>query len=147
MKTAHLKDLSIAALGFAASVLLTWLFIENFDGYISNSQMMVSGAIAGGKWGIQLVLAACFSGEKRWCYFREMGVVCGIGSCVLIPYILFGGGGGYFLGSLILCVLVMAWLVVSRLAAIGVSMPWAFLWFGLLGVAVALQLTLVFEVI
>ena len=76
-----------------------------------------------------------------------MGVVCGIGSCVLIPYILFGGSWLYFLGSLIFCVFMMAWLVVTRLAAIGVTWRWSVLWFTLLAVAVTLQLTLVFDVI
>ena len=146
MKTYN-KDLSIAAIGFAASLLLTWLFIERFDGYISTTQMMLSGAIAGGKWAIQLLLAAAILGERRWSYFREMGVVCGIGSCMLIPYILVGGSWAFFLGSLILCVVIMAVLVVSRLAAIGMTRRWAVLWFALLGVAVSLQLTLVFDVI
>lgn len=109
--------------------------------------MMLSGAIAGGKWGIQLLLASAILGERRWSYFREMGVVCGIGSCVLTPYILFGGSWAFFVGSLILCVVIMAWLVVSRLAAIAISRRWAVLWFALLGVAVTLQLTLVFDVI
>ena len=146
MKTYN-KDLSIAAIGFAASLLLTWLFIERFDGYISTTQMMLSGAIAGGKWAIQLLLAAAILGERRWSYFREMGVVSGIGSCMLIPYILVGGSWAFFLGFLILCVVIMAVLVVSRLAAIGMTRRWAVLWFALLGVAVSLQLTLVFDVI
>lgn len=143
----YIKDVSIAAVGFVASLLLTWWFIERFDGYISQSQMMLSGAIAGGKWGMQLLLAAALLGERRWRYFREMGVVCGIGSCVLIPYILLGGGWAFFVGSLILCVLMMAWLVISRLAAIGLNRRWTVLWFALLGIAVTLQLTLVFDVI
>jgi len=143
----YIKDLSIAAIGFGASLLLTWWFIERFDGYISPSQMMLSGAIAGGKWGMQLLLAAALLGERRWSYFREMGVVCGIGSCVLIPYILWGGSWAFFVGSLILCVLIMAWLVISRLAAIGMNRRWTVLWFALLSVAVTLQLTLVFDVI
>ena len=108
---------------------------------------MLSGAIAGGKWGIQLLLAAILLEEKRWSYFREMGMVCGIGSCMLIPYILVGGSWAFFLGSLILCVFIMAWLVVSRLAAIGVTRRWVVLWFALLAVAVSLQLTVVFDVI
>jgi hypothetical protein len=143
----HIRDWIIATLGFVASLALTLLFIQSFDGYISHSQMMLSGAIAGGKWGIQLLLAAILLEEKRWSYFREMGMVCGIGSCMLIPYILVGGSWAFFLGSLILCVFIMAWLVVSRLAAIGVTRRWVVLWFALLAVAVSLQLTVVFDVI
>lgn len=109
--------------------------------------MILSGAIAGSKWAIQLFLGAALLGERRWSYFREMGVLCGIGSCMLIPYILFGGNWALFLGSLILCVVIMAWLVVSRLAAIGMTRRWVLLWFVLLGVAVTLQLTVVFDVI
>lgn len=144
--TAPARDLSFAAGGFAVSVVFTWLFIDAFDGYISRSQMALSGAIAGGKWGVQLLLAALLLGEKRWGYFREMGMVCAIGSCVLVPYILFGGNWSFFLGSLVCCVLVMAWLVVSRLSSIGVCKGWAVLWFVLLGIAVSLQLTLVFKI-
>ena len=119
---AHVKDLLVAAVGFAVSLLLTWLFIERFDGYISTSQMMLSNAVADGKWGIQLVLAAALLGVQRWSYFREMGIVCAAGSCVLIPYILFGGGGTFFVGSLVGCVILMGVLVAIRLRAISVSM-------------------------
>jgi hypothetical protein len=143
----HIRDLSVATVGFAASVILTWMFINAFDGYISHSQMILSGVIAGGKWSIQLLLAAALLGDKRWAYFREMGVVCGIGSLMLVPYIIFQGSWAFFLGSLVFCVVVMAWLLVSRLASIGVSGRWAILWFVLLGIAVSLQLTLVFGVV
>ena len=143
----HIRDLSVATAGFTASVILTWMFINAFDGYISHSQMTLSGVIAGGKWSIQLLLAAALLGDKRWAYFREMGVVCGVGSLMLVPYIIFQGSWAFFLGSLVFCVVVMAWLLVNRLASIGVSGKWAILWFVLLGIAVSLQLTLVFGVV
>jgi hypothetical protein len=143
----HVRDLSVATAGFTASVILTWMFINAFDGYISDSQMILSGVIAGGKWSIQLLLAAALLGDKRWAYFREMGVVCGVGSLMLVPYIIFQGSWAFFLGSLVFCVVVMAWLLVNRLASIGVSGKWAILWFVLLGIAVSLQLTLVFGVV
>ena len=144
---AHLKDFSIAAGGFAVSVILTGLFIEAFGGYVSRSQMLLSGAIAGGKWGLQLLLAAILLGDKRGGYFREMGIVCAVGSGVLLPYILFAGNWSFFLGSLVCSVLVMAWLVVTRLASLGVSQWWTILWFVLLGIAVSLQLTVVFDIV
>jgi hypothetical protein len=143
----HIRDLSVATAGFTASVILTWMFINAFDGYISDSQMILSGVIAGGKWSIQLLLAAALLGDKRWAYFREMGVVCGVGSLMLVPYIIFQGSWAFFRGSLVFCVVVMAWLLVYRLASIGVSGRWAILWFVLLGIAVSLQLTLVFGVV
>ena len=76
-----------------------------------------------------------------------MGVVCAIGSGILIPYIFTSGSWEYFLSSLIGCVIVMAGLIVWRLSKIGLSKFWIALWFGLLAIAVSLQLTVVFRVI
>ena len=100
-----------------------------------------------GKWGIQLLLAASLLGSRRWAYFREMGVVCAVGSCVLVPFIVLGGGWSFFVGSLVACVISMGLLVVYRLSSISVSMRWAILWFVFLAVAVSLQLTVVFDVV
>ena len=144
--TASTKDQFWAAGGFAASALLTGLFVEAFDGYLSTPQMLLSAAIAGGKWAIQLLLASVRLPHKRWRYFREMATVCAVGSCLLLPYILTGGDWRFFLGSLVGCVAVMSVLIVWRIKAIGLSHGWTLLWFFLLAIAVTLQLTVVFRV-
>ena len=146
MNTAQ-KNIAIAASGFLVSLLLTWWFIEAFDGYLSFQKMLLSGSIAGGKWGLQLLLAFIILKEKRWLYFREMGIVCATGSLILLPYILRGGSWQFFLGSLICAVITMAVMVTLRLSTIGISKKWVLLWFALLAIAVSLQLTVVFKVI
>ena len=108
--------------------------------------MLISGSIAGAKWAIHLSLAWFVMGDKKWIYFREMGVICAAGSAILIPYILSVGGGEYFLGSLIACVVVIAGFICWRFPRIGLNKSWVLLWFGLLTVAVTLQITLVFKV-
>lgn len=140
------KDFLWALGGFASAVVLTWLFIEAFDGYISDAQMGLSGTIAGGKWAVQLLLATTLLQEKKWRYFREMGLICAAGSGVLIPYIIFRGEWPFFLGSLISCVVVMALLVIWRLRTLMISSWWTVAWFALLAYAVTLQLTVVFRV-
>jgi len=85
-------------------------------------------------------------GEKKWSYYREMGLICAVGSGILIPYIITSGPWVYFLSSLIGCVIVMAGLIVWRLSKIGLGKFWIALWFGLLAIAVTLQLTIVFRV-
>lgn len=146
MNTTH-RNAGIAAIGFLVSLLLTWWFIESFDGYLSFRNRILSGSIAGGKWALQLLLAFLLLGDKRWLYFREMGVVCATGSLLLLPYILLGNSWYFFLGSLICSVIAMAVMVVLRLTAIQVGKNWILLWFGLLAIAVTLQLTVVFKVI
>lgn len=140
------KNLAIAAAGFALSLFLTWWFIEAFDGYLSFQKMVLSGSIAGGKWALQLMLAFFLLPQKRWLYFREMGIVCATGSLILLPYIFFGGSWHFFLGSLIFSVVVMGIVTTIRLRKIEVSKKWILLWFGLLAIAVTLQLTVVFRV-
>lgn len=141
------NDWLTAVAGFGLSIILTWLFIESYRGYISLPQMALSGAIAGGKWAIQLSLAWVLLGDQKWRYYREMGVICATGSMILVPYILSPGDGKYFLASLIACVAVMAVLICWKLPRIGVTKFWVLLWLGLLAIAVTLQLTVVFNVL
>ena len=138
--------LAIFVLGFVVSTLLTWWFIEAYGGYVSPQQMLLSGCIAGGKWAIQIGVGWLLLSEKKWAYFRELGLICGMGSVVLVPYLFIQGDWSFFLGSLIACVLVMGALISWRLPAIGLRKTWVGLWFLLLAVAVTLQLTVVFKV-
>jgi len=140
------KEIIFAALGFGLSVVLTGLFIDAYGGYISIKQMLLSGVIAGGKWAIQLIVAWFILGEKKWRYYQEMGIICAIGSAILIPYILTAGTWNFFVGSLVGCVVVMGGLICWRLSKIGLGIFWPSLWFALLAFAVTLQLTVVFNV-
>ena len=111
---------------------------RNEKSYISLRQMLLSGGIAGGEWAIQLSLAWFRLGDEKWRYYREMGMICAIGSSILVPYIITSGGWEYFLASLIGCVVVMAGLICWRLSNLGLRKFWVPLWFGLLAVAVTL---------
>jgi len=133
-------------IGFGISTILTSLFIQSYSGYISQQQMLLSGLIAGGKWAIQLSIAWFILKDKKWLYYRELGLICALGSLILLPYILSPNGWQYFLGSLILCVTTMTGLICWRLPSIGLNKFWPALWFTLLIIAVTLQLTIVFKV-
>lgn len=138
---------AIFVLGFLGSTLLTWWFIEAFGGYVSQRQMLLSGGVAGGKWAIQIAAGWFFLNEKKWAYLRELGLICGAGSLVLVPYILWQGSWTFFLGSLIASVVTMSALILWRLPLMGLQKRWVGLWFLLLSIAVTLQLTVVFGVL
>jgi uncharacterized membrane protein YfcA len=60
------KNILVAAFYFVSSGFITWWFID--EGkllYLSQSAMILFCAIAGGKWGIQIVAALFFLNEKK----------------------------------------------------------------------------------
>ena len=140
------RHIILGSAWFAASVLLTWLFIEAYDTYVSPKQMLLSGGVAGGKWAIQLLLATLLLGDKRWLYFKEMGFISAIGSTMLMLFLLGSRDTGSFISSLVFSVMVMATMVILRLRAIKVPTRWIVLWFGLLAIAVSLQIFVVFKI-
>ena len=109
--------------------------------------MVLSGSIASGKWAIQIVAGALLLGEKRWIYISQLAATCLIGSLTLLPYAILSGGAGFFFGSLGAAILAMSLVISMRLSRIGLSWGWIALWFLLLGIAVSLQLTVVFHFI
>lgn len=135
------------AASFALSTLFTALFIRAYEGYVSQESMVLSGSIASGKWAIQIVAGALLLGEKRWIYISQLAATCLIGSLTLLPYAILSGGAGFFFGSLGAAILAMSLVISMRLSRIGLSWGWIALWFLLLGIAVSLQLTVVFHFI
>ncbi len=147
MKT---QNLILFGVYFAMSFLLTWFFVMLCPLYISEEQMLLSTAIAGGKWGIQIVLALLFLKEKSFIFLRKIGFVCFIGSCILIPYILsayfgFSNAGQFFFASLIVCVLTMIYVYYRVVFQLKISLKWWLIWLLCLGIAISLQLTVVFH--
>jgi len=146
------KEQALFVIYFALSTVLTWWFVVVSPLYISQEQMILSTAVAGGKWGIQIVLALMFLKEKKWRFLKNIGFVCFIGSCILLPYILLNASNiadsaNFFLGSLVVSVLVMI-LLYFRAARISfVSIRWWFGWLVCLAIAISLQLTVVFKII
>lgn len=149
MKT---KNLILFGLYFAMSFLLTWFFVIFCPLYISEEQMLLSTAIAGGKWGIQILLALLFLKEKSFVFLRKIGFVCFVGSCILIPYIIsayfgFSNAGEFFFASLIVCVLTMIYVYYRAVSQLKISMKWWLIWLLCLAIAISLQLTVVFHYI
>ena len=137
---------------FALSTLFTWWFIVVSPLYISSEQMLLSTAVAGGKWAIQIIGALLLLREKRWVFIKNIGFVCLIGSCLLLPYVILGttdfiSSAPFFVGSLIASVATMIAFYYRAIKQSGVKTTWWYFWLICLAVAVSLQLTVVFHVI
>lgn len=137
---------------FALSTVLTWWFVAVSPLYISKQQMLLSTAVAGGKWAIQVVLGYLFLYEKRWVFLKNIGFVCFIGSCILVPYALLAqlgiaNSGRLFLASLIAAVVVMVYAYYHAVLNSNVKTKWWYFWLVCLVCAISLQLTVVFHVL
>ena len=137
---------------FALSTLLTWLFVVVSPLYISTEQLVLSTAIAGGKWATQITLALLLLKKKKFAFIRNIGFVCFVGSSILIPYILLSYWGiannaNFFIGSLGVSVLTMILLYYRAVQKTAVPLRWWFFWLGCLAIAISLQLTVVFHVV
>jgi len=144
------NDAALAVAFFGLSTVLTWAFIAVSPLYISPQQMLLSGLVAGGKWGIQIVLALALLGARGWPFIRNIGWVCLVGSLILMPYVaaaLLGwhAGAGAFVGSLAVAVGLMICLYFRATRNSAVGLGWWYAWIGSLLVAVSLQLTVVFN--
>lgn len=144
------KDSLVAFIYFALSTLLTWWFVALSPMYISPKQMILSTAIAGGKWGIQILLGLIFLERKRWPFVKEIGFVCFSGSCILLPYVGLSflkiwDHPNFFIGSLIFAVVVMILLYRKGTMKLGLPYKWWLFWLASLGIAITLQLTMVFH--
>jgi len=63
-----LKDIVRAFVYFLLSGIITWWFIKKAELlYLSEDKMFLSYAIAGAKWGIQIIAAFLFLQEKNGC--------------------------------------------------------------------------------
>lgn len=136
---------------FLLSAILTGIFIANkFWFYSSVAQMILSGAIAAGKWLIQIIVVLVFLKEKKWEFLKRMGLVCLIGSCVLFSYhILFYlplplSGFSLFVLSILSSISVMVGMYYRAVSKSNLPAKWFWGWMLCLCIAIILQLTLVF---
>lgn len=151
-KNTNNKDKLLFLIYFTLSGLLTWWFIIVCPLYISQEQMLLSTSIAGAKWSIQIILGLLFLKEKAWPFVKNIGFVCFIGSCILIPYIILSitgisNSGSFFLGSLIVAVIIMVFSYLRILKKLLLPIKWWIYWLICLAIAISLQLTVVFHVI
>lgn len=152
MNSIPFKNQILSLIYFGLSMLITWVFVAIAPVYISREQQLLSTAIAGGKWMIQIAGALLFLGQKRWLFIRNIGSVCFAGSCLLIPYILLSylnisNSATFFTGSLIIAVITMIFLYFRAVQNSGIPRRWWWWWLLCLAVAVSLQLTVVFHLI
>jgi hypothetical protein len=146
------RNLLLFALYFLLSTVLTWLFVVVSPLYISNEQLVLSTAVAGGKWAVQIGLGWFFLKEKAPLFLRNIGFVCLVGSIALVPYILCGSldvaeGPQFFVGSLVASVAAMIYLYYKAIRNTGISIYWWICWLLCLAIAITLQLTVVFDVV
>jgi hypothetical protein len=146
------KDLALTILYFSLSTIATALFMyEKFSLYDNYYQLLLSGAIAGTKWGIQLLAAFLFLGRKRFEFMRRIGLVCFIGSLLLLStYALayfHSSNTQQFICALFLSIITMISLYYRAIMQTGISLRWFFGWIVCLAIAITLQLTVVFHII
>ena len=146
------KSIYFALLYFLLSAVITWLFVDACPLYTSVQQKLLSTGIAGAKWGLQITAAFFFLGAKKWEFIKNIGAVCMAGSIVLLPYIIaaaFGKdlGSMFFVNSLLLAVFLMIGLYFLNVLRSKLPLKWFGGWLICLGIAITLQLTVVFSVI
>lgn len=148
--TPTLRNILSAGAYFALSTIFTWWFVVVSPLYISQDQMLLSTGIAGAKWSLQILLAFLFLREKAWVFVKNIGFVCLVGSCILLPYVLFSllnitNDPSFFLGSLIVSVLTMIVLYYRAVRRTQLPVKWFLIWLLCLATAISLQLTVVFH--
>jgi hypothetical protein len=148
--TKNFKTISLAAIYFLLSTIITWWFIEQGKLlYFSKNKMMLSCSIAGAKWGIQIMAALVLLKEKKWDFIKQIGIVCVVGSCILLPYCLLpfiAAIHNSFLFSLIAAVLVMIAMYYNAVTKMQLSTKWFWGWIFCLAIAISLQLFVVFKI-
>lgn len=78
--TAQTKNIVLTTIYFGMSTIITaWFIFIGKAFYSSFNNMALSGSIAGGKWGLQILMALLFLGLKKWAFIKEIGFVCLVG--------------------------------------------------------------------
>ncbi len=146
------KDILLFFSYFLLSTIITWWFVILCPSYVSTEQMILSTSIAGGKWMLQILGAFLFLKDKAIVFVKNIGFVCFVGSCILLPYVvsaLFDLNNDPIFFFLSLAASIITMIVLYRNAALNsnVSLGWWYFWLFSLTIAVSLQLTLVFNLI
>lgn len=137
---------------FLISTVITWLFVDASPLYTSMQQKLMSTGIAAGKWGLQIIAAFIFLKDKQWEFTKDLGATCLAGSTVLLPYgiaatVSDNNSTMFFINSLLLAVVLMIGLYFLHIRRSGLPLRWFGGWLICLGIAITLQLTVVFSVI
>ncbi len=146
------KKIYLALLYFFLSTVITWWFVDVCPLYTGLQQKLLSTGIAGAKWSLQIVAAYFFLANKKWDFIKNIGVTCLVGSVILLPYPIAAvffkiDNAQFFVGSLIMAVLVMISLYFLNVRKLALPKKWFWGWIFCLVIAITLQLTVVFSVI
>ena len=146
-----MKNIVLAFTYFLSSTIITWWFIKEAELlYFSQEKMLLSFAVAGAKWEVQILAALLFLKNKKWEFIKLIGFVCLIGSCILLPYCLFyfvRSAPNSFLISLIIAVFTMIATYYKVVAQMNISKFWFWGWVSCLAIAISLQLFVVFKIV
>lgn len=146
------KEIYRSILYFLLASIITWWFVDASPLYVGLQQKLLSTGIAGTKWGLQIFAAYFFLSQKKWDFLKNMGATCLVGSVILLPYAFAAtfsqiNGPTFFVGSLLIAVVVMIVLYFLNVQKIGLPIKWFWGWICCLAIAITLQLTVVFSVI
>ncbi len=150
IESSNRSNIKFAALYFLLSTIITWWFIEVSPLYTSTGQKLLSCAIAGAKWNIQMLAAVIFLQEKKWIFLKNIGFTCLLGSVILLPYsigsfISKDNDGSFFIISLIVSVAAMVFSYYRSVKKSDVGTHWFAGWLLCLAIAITLQLKVIFN--
>lgn len=143
------RALALAFIYFMFSAIITaWFIGRKAWLYDDVPSMVLSGAIAGAKWLLQIIAALIFLKTLRWQFIKEIGLVCLVGSCALLIYYILPITWGFssLTVSVGVSVLLMVFLYFRAVKKLGIPAYWSWSWVACLIVAIYLQLTVVFHV-
>ena len=145
------RDVLLFFFYFLLSTLFIWWFVVLSPTYVSSEQMILSTSIVGGKWMIQIIAAFLFMKDKAVTFVKNIGLVCFIGSSILLPNVIsaltgFNNDSIFFFISLVLSVITMIILYRNAVVKSEIAMGWWYFWLFCLAIAISLQLTVVFKV-
>jgi len=146
------KKISLAIIYFMLSTAITWWFVDSSPLYESLQQKLLSTGIAGAKWCLQIAAAYFFLGNKRWEFIKHIAATCLVGSVILLPSAILASfndfnSATFFVISLLTAVVVMISLYYWAVKRSALAYKWFWGWIICLGIAITLQLTVVFSVI
>jgi hypothetical protein len=144
------RSIALAILYFLfGTIITTWFIARKSWLYDSAELMILSGSIAGAKWAIQLLAALILLRAQRWPFIKNIGFVCLIGSAALLIYYFLPVSWGFssLVISVAFSVLIMIFLYYRAVKQSALPVYWFWSWVACLMLAIALQLTVVFDVL
>lgn len=146
-----IKNILVATFYFVSSAFIAWWFINEAKlMYFSQNDLVLLLVIAVSKWSIQIGAALFFLNEKKWEFIRQIGFICFVGSCILIPYCMFVFVKQLYVSfafSVFFSTMLMIVLYYKTVARNGLSLKWFWGWLLCMAIASSLQFILLFTIL